>query len=529
MNVQYSHRSVKRVIILLLAVFSFMVLIQGAYSFARLLQSSPATYDVFALLLAPSVFLCALLAIFAYRQREQLDIEMRISLLTLFGLVGGYWVFAPFLYFYTINIDPLQLNWVVFAFLWELPVIGGTFIIVVRRMFRPIKLFLGGDMTLIRDSNDAYRRLRSYPLVVSTLLFVLGTTGYMLGSLQLIFFSGSPLFEQVKAVVGGATASLFVAVFLNASIARVLNDARNEVSRHFPGSKKYLTSFTESMMLSMFGVIVAVTVMGILMGITMAQKLVQELIVIDAQQNFDREYLEASRDQRDVSWPPAETNTNLGAHKMSSVFELSSSTLDKIPLHPYTRQFISAEDRGTINDYSGYLKVLVFQTDSVTKGKKVIIVHLFDSFPVLERLLFASLSGNFLLFLTMLGALYYQLRSVSSPIRILSSELERDVVERRNFVSSVVFTGDEIEGLADSVRYYSERFNELNKSQEARIKEKTEQLEKHIQELERLNKFMVGREIRMKELKEEIAGLEKKIAEEHSFREAERDGSPTQE
>ena len=50
----------------------------------------------------------------------------------------------------------------------------------------------------------------------------------------------------------------------------------------------------------------------------------------------------------------------------------------------------------------------------------------------------------------------------------------------------------------------------LNEELEGRVKERTEKLEKKSDELERANKLFVGRELRMIELKERIAELEKK-------------------
>jgi GAF domain-containing protein len=46
---------------------------------------------------------------------------------------------------------------------------------------------------------------------------------------------------------------------------------------------------------------------------------------------------------------------------------------------------------------------------------------------------------------------------------------------------------------------------------EDRVKERTTELEKKIAEIERLNRLFVGRELRMKELKERIGELEKKL------------------
>ena len=50
----------------------------------------------------------------------------------------------------------------------------------------------------------------------------------------------------------------------------------------------------------------------------------------------------------------------------------------------------------------------------------------------------------------------------------------------------------------------------LNEELEQRVKDRTAELEDKNDELERMNKLFVGRELRMAELKEQISGLEEK-------------------
>ena len=56
-----------------------------------------------------------------------------------------------------------------------------------------------------------------------------------------------------------------------------------------------------------------------------------------------------------------------------------------------------------------------------------------------------------------------------------------------------------------------EKLAEYAKELEATISEKTEELSSRVRELERVNKSMVGRELKMVELKEEIESLKKRI------------------
>jgi hypothetical protein len=55
-----------------------------------------------------------------------------------------------------------------------------------------------------------------------------------------------------------------------------------------------------------------------------------------------------------------------------------------------------------------------------------------------------------------------------------------------------------------------EEIRKLNQELEQRVKDRTEELEAKIAEIERMNKLFVGRELRIAELKEKIREREKK-------------------
>lgn len=57
----------------------------------------------------------------------------------------------------------------------------------------------------------------------------------------------------------------------------------------------------------------------------------------------------------------------------------------------------------------------------------------------------------------------------------------------------------------------SKELAELNLTLEERVKERTKELQKRIEELERFHRLTVGREMRMMELKKEIEALKKEL------------------
>jgi len=60
-------------------------------------------------------------------------------------------------------------------------------------------------------------------------------------------------------------------------------------------------------------------------------------------------------------------------------------------------------------------------------------------------------------------------------------------------------------------RMIEERLAKYSSELEAKVIERTKELEKRIEQLEILNKTMVGRELKMIELKKEIDSLKKKL------------------
>jgi len=69
---------------------------------------------------------------------------------------------------------------------------------------------------------------------------------------------------------------------------------------------------------------------------------------------------------------------------------------------------------------------------------------------------------------------------------------------------------DEIGALADSFNYMTKQLKESRGDIEAKVETRTKELEQKTAELEKMNKFMVGRELKMVELKEELKKLQAK-------------------
>ncbi len=115
-------------------------------------------------------------------------------------------------------------------------------------------------------------------------------------------------------------------------------------------------------------------------------------------------------------------------------------------------------------------------------------------------------------FFALLGALFgsFFSRRFTRPIMDLRAGVEE--IARGNLDHRVeIRTGDEIEELAEGFNGMGEKLKEFYALLEKKVRERTEELEAKIDELERFRKATVQRELLMKELKEAIKNLSAKI------------------
>ncbi|HDS30533.1 MAG TPA: DUF3365 domain-containing protein [Firmicutes bacterium] len=127
------------------------------------------------------------------------------------------------------------------------------------------------------------------------------------------------------------------------------------------------------------------------------------------------------------------------------------------------------------------------------------------------------LSGLFFLITLLLN------RLVTSPILKLTEGTERFGSGELDFRLKID-SDDEIEDLAKSFNFMAESIQESQMNLEQRVKDRTIALNEKVAELENFNQSMVGREMRMIELKEEINSLCEHLGIEPRYRTGGTDG-----
>jgi PAS domain S-box-containing protein len=100
-------------------------------------------------------------------------------------------------------------------------------------------------------------------------------------------------------------------------------------------------------------------------------------------------------------------------------------------------------------------------------------------------------------------------KQAEEQLRLQTAELEEEVAERQmaqeNLQEKALLLEEEVEKRQQA----QEELERLNRTLEQRVKERTSELEEKNEELYRMNRLFVGRELRMMELKERIAELER--------------------
>jgi len=132
---------------------------------------------------------------------------------------------------------------------------------------------------------------------------------------------------------------------------------------------------------------------------------------------------------------------------------------------------------------------------------------------------------------------FFLSRKVTRPLREISAVARK--VARGNFKAKTnISSGDEFGELAESfnkmtedleklqrdleerkeilevkVKARTRELEEMNENLENKVKERTKETKKRLAELEKMSKLMVGRELRMKEMKKELEETKKELKE----------------
>ena len=440
------------------------ILAPSAYTVLSLLDLVPMTVPIYVAWLGWLQLVHGVAAVALWRRRHSLSTRAKATALYWGGLAFWYWLPAPIYYLLTMNIDELQLKWTAFAFFWEVPVVGGAFVLAAQRLF-PLR----GD-NVARDPARVYRGIMHYPTVVAALLFGFALAGYTIGALQLRVFASLPLIEQAKNVSHGLVTSLLLAVFYHLALDRVLEPLRARIARE-----------------AHLGSLVARTVAGRILGVSLAVAVsgfaLISLFALQAFQVIVRESA-GTRLTHDLPLLAAAPDTAARLGRFPQWGEggrllllRAGEALPRADFSPATRRLVDAGGTAIVHDTRGDLKVVGVVDAPRLGGRLVGVVMLTDGYgPLMTAARLLGIAGVCVLSVTV-GMLVFASRASTQAVRALSSAVRR--VEAGEVDAGVLRldTGDEIGELSAVIERYVRQSRDLRDTLEEKVRAKTQRLE----------------------------------------------------
>lgn len=176
-------------------------------------------WGTFGLLLMPQVAMAS--AFFYSLWPEKGSPEVPGKFLSVFSILIMviFWIIGPIQSYFTFDMAGKQLSYLAFIYLWEVVVLGILFIYITMRWLRRVKKFMkdySSDIkSITKERIENFSGFLSrFPLNVARLGFLFSLGGYVLGSLQLVFWGGARYEAGIKTLMVGLGLSPLFAFML---------------------------------------------------------------------------------------------------------------------------------------------------------------------------------------------------------------------------------------------------------------------------------------------------------------------------
>ena len=429
-----------------------------------------------------------------------LNLNSKVGAILWGGLSTWYWSFGVFYFLLNMNLDNLQLKWTAIAFLWEIVVIGLFYVFLCVRLLRPIANFVDKKVTRL-DPIFIYTATLKYPLKVAVLIFIISTFGYFVGSIQLFLFASLSLIELVKILLNGIAVALLLGVFFYLAVDSLMNDVRFKMAKESALKETPKRKIVQKI----FAVSLAAVVGSVGLLSLIVLKSFQDVV---AEHEFDEVNLVIKKHSQtwagieDKTERSKKIETDLKIGEQGKVFFLDrNERLSEAGFSAETADFVLNQESGRIQDLKTVPKMIVFFTEPTLDRKVVTVIHMEEFYRPLVKvtLILAGVAGLIIFF-------------IAGVILLLSSLLSRSLkhltvgVKRAEEGQQFTFeagSADEIDELGNAFSLFIGQSQDLRANLEKQVAERTRQLEEKMEQSEKMNEVMIGRELKMAELKKE--------------------------
>ena len=456
------------------AICAITLIACASYAILGLQHKVPVNPTIF--LAAQTVYFLAnsLLLYALWVRRTTLSFMSKVFLIAWAAVTAWYTLPMAILHLLTVTVDTLQLKWLMFAWMWELPVFGaglvGLYAVIFALPFAKLA------KTNFTTSNPAktYKQIVRYPLYVAAGMVVVAGISFTTGALQLSFFAYLPFTEQVKMILFGLSSSIFFSIFIYLAYDYHLRTIRQGFEKvhgpHHTLSRSYAGRIFVITLLISFGALVMVSLVVV--------RSYQQFIIQKAKAEAAEDSMQALSTLAKV--PDEAYNQVLAAtlkdlaRSADGAALIMGNELDtaSLPLSATSWQQITSQAAGTLTDAHDTFKVVSFFTETRFQQKILIIkqIGLFYT-PISASIQFFVLGGCFIMLLTA-SVTSFASSHLSDSIKQLSSAVRRAQGKDEAFTFDT-YTADELEELAHSFAFYINESRQLRQTLEQKVEQRT--------------------------------------------------------
>lgn len=389
--------------------------------------------------------------LFFWKRRHLFSLQAQLVALLWGGLAFWYWLPSPIFHLLSINLDPLQLSWVAFAYLWEVPGVGWLWVFACWRAFRPLHAFMQGA----RDPANAQRLYRSalrFPLTASIFLAMVTTFAFGVGIVQMQYCSFQAPIELGKTWLIGIVCCSFHALICYLGLDLLLGPLRVRIEQSYALTGTARRKLSQRL-LGITLVIAAGSLTLLSLFVTQAfQLIVEEQVRAQVRGDLERISSRVRAATAPADLQPLLEGLRRGRHGEASLLAVGEG----LPLHQVsqeTRRFVITERTGIVEDFKHDLK-LVAVMEAPRLGMQVVsITHLPDFYgPLAIPARYIAMAAVMLVILAA-GILAFVSLSLAKAIRRLSVAVQQAAARDAPYTLHLN-TADELEDLSHAFAYF---------------------------------------------------------------------------
>ena len=446
----------------------------ASYAILGLQHKAPVNPAIF--LGAQTVYFLAnsLLLYVLWMRRTTLSFMSKVFLIAWAAVTAWYTLPMAILHLLTVTVDNLQLKWLMFAWMWELPVFGAGLVGLYAFIFAlPFDKLVKTNFAT-PDPAKTYKQIVRYPLNVAAGMVIIAGISFSTGAIQLGFFAYSPFTEQIKMILFGLSSSIFFSIFMYLAYDYHLrtirqgfekvHGQRHTISRSYAGRIFVIT------LLISFGALVMVS----LVVVRSYQQFIIQKTKSEGAEAIQRTITHLEKVPEAVySDALVASIKELTRRPEESVLVLSNNAqLSGLALSVTSREQIIRQASGSVTDVHDTFKVISFGTDARHQQKILMVTQVGNFYtPISASIQFFVLGGCFIMLLTA-SVTSFASSHLSDSIKQLSNAVRRAQGKDEAFTFDT-YTADELEELAHSFTFYINEARQLRQTLEQKVEERT--------------------------------------------------------